>query len=62
MTPKRQTVKRSLQMCGRCTRSGHEADLLIAPPNGPQEPESPAFPLVIGLAEPPAGIEPATPS
>jgi len=41
---------------------GHQPDHLSAPPNGPQERESPAFALVITLVEPPAGIEPATPS
>jgi hypothetical protein len=46
----------------RSTRIGHEPDHLTAARTNPEREDNPAFALVIGLVEPPAGIEPATPS
>jgi hypothetical protein len=41
---------------------GHIPDCYVLALNPGREGRSPAFPLVIGLVEPPAGIEPAAPS
>jgi hypothetical protein len=54
--------KRSHPISCRSTRIGHEPDHLTAARTNPEREDNPAFALVIGLVEPSAGIEPATPS